>query len=45
MGGIINSYVFFRKWPNLEGGINNWVNLNKIGYKKFFEAKISEGGN
>ena len=26
-------------------GINNGVNLNKIGYKKFFEAKISERGN
>ena len=26
------------------GGINNGVNLNKIGYKKFFEAQISEGG-
>ena len=44
MGGIINSDVIFQKWPNFEGGINNGVNLNKIGYKKFFEAKIS-GGN
>ena len=45
MGGIINSDIIFQKWSNFEGGINNGVNLNKIGYKKFFEAKISEGGN
>ena len=45
MGGIINSDVIFRKWSNFEGEINNGVNLNKIVYKEFFKAKISEGGN
>ena len=29
---------------HIYGGINNGVNLNKIDYKKFFETKISEGG-
>ena len=32
MGGIINSDVIFLKWSNFEGGINNGVNLIKIGY-------------
>ena len=43
MGGIINSNVIFRKWSNFEEEINNGVNLNKIGYKKFFEKNFRGG--
>ena len=34
---------FFENVQISKGGINNGVNLNKISYKKFFKAKISEG--
>ena len=46
MGGVLLIPMSFLENGQISmGGINNGVNLNKIGYKKIFEAKISEGGN
>ena len=39
----MNSGVFF-ELVQFRRGINKGENLNEIGYKKFFEAKILEGG-
>ena len=43
MGGIINSDVIFRKWPNFEGGINKGAILNEIYHKKFLKQKFRRG--